>query len=232
MLMIHRIALLCGLMTVSTLAQEPPPIQTEILTIALDEAVDDLFFYDGKTAIPFQANITGLSQPVTYIGPRRFILRTSAAEFVAKPPLPPPAAFVDLPPKTNRVLLCCLKSENSELKIVAYDISSTGSRAGDYRLFNFSKQPLSVNLGGKSLTLDSKIDKNVSDQSWHHDVLDLPIQIATVADRKAQLVYSSVWGHRPGRRNFIFMFDGTHPSKPINICRFFDIPSTVKPPAS
>jgi hypothetical protein len=230
--MIHRIALLFGLLTVSSLAQGPPPIQTEILTIALDEAVDGLFFYDSKAVVPFQANITGLSQPVTYIGPRRFVLRASAAEFAAKPPLPEPAAFVDLPPNANRVLLCCLKSENTALKIVAYDISSTGSRAGDYRFFNFSKQALSVNLGDKSFALDSKLDKNVSDQSWQNDVLDLPMQVATVVDRKAQLVYSSVWGHRPGRRNFVFMFDGSHPSKPISICRFFDIPSTVKPPAS
>lgn len=46
------------------------------------------------------------------------------------------------------------------------------------------------------------------------------------ANNKPRLVYSSVWGHRPGRRNFIFMFDGHHPSKPINFCRFFDIPAS------
>lgn len=229
--MTYRIALLFGLLTVSSLAQEPP-IQTEILTIALDEAVDGLFFYDSKTAVPFQANITGLSQPLTYIGPRRFVLRASAAEFVAKPPLPAPAAFVDLPPNANRVLLCCLQSAKTALKIVAYDISSTGSRAGDYRFFNFSKQALSVNFGGKSFALDSELDKKISDPSWQSDVLDLPMQVATVVNNKAQLVYSSVWGHRPGRRNFIFLFDGSHSSKPINICRFFDIPATVKPPAS
>lgn len=229
--MIHRIALLLGLLTISSLAQEPP-VQTEILTIALDEAVDGLFFADSKAVVPFQANITGLSQPVTYIGPRRFVLRASAAEFAAKPPLPAPAAFVDLPPNANRVLLCCLKSENTALKIVAYDISSTGSRAGDYRVFNFSKQALSVNLGDQSFALSSAGDKNISDPSWQNDVLDLPMQVATVVNGKARLVYSSVWGHRPGRRNFVFMFDGSHPSKPISICRFFDIPTTIKPPAS
>lgn len=228
--MIHRIALLSGLLTISSLAQETP-IKTEILTIALDEAVDGLFFYDGKAVVPFQANITGLSQPVAYEGSRHFILRATEDEFTAKPPLPPPAAMVDLPPNVTRVLLCCLKSESTPLKIVAYDISSTGSRAGDYRFFNFSKQTLSVKLGDKSFALESKLDKNISDRSWQDEVLDLPMQVATVDGRKAQLVYSSVWGHRPGRRNFIFMFDGSHPSKPISICRFFDIPSTAKPPA-
>ncbi len=229
--MIHRIALLLGLLTASSLAQEPP-VQTEILTLALDEAVDGLFFQDAKAVVPFQANITGLSQPVSYVGPRRFILRSSAAEFAAKPPLPAPAAFVDLPLNANRVLLCCLKSENTSLKIIAYNISSSGSRAGDYRFFNFSKQVLSVNLGAESFALDSRFDRNISNQSWQSEVLDLPMQVATVVDRKAKPVYSSVWGHRPGRRNFVFMFDGSHPSKPINIRRFFDIPSTVTPPAS
>lgn len=228
--MIYRIGLLFGILTISSLAQEPP-IKTEILTIALDEAVDGLFYYDGKAVIPFQANITGLSQPATYVGPRRFILRATEAEFTAKPPLPAPAAFVDVPLNATRVLLCCLKSENTALKIVAYDISSTGSRAGDYRFFNFSKQILSVKLGDKAFALKPSLDKNLSNPSWQDEVLDIPIQVATVQDRKAQLVYSSVWGHRPGRRNFVFMFDGSHPSKPISICRFFDIPSAAKPPA-
>jgi len=229
--MIIRTALLFGLLSISSPAQETA-VKTELLTIALDEAVDGLLFFDSKAVVPFQANITGLSQPITYIGPSRFILRSTEAEFTAKPPLPPPAAFVDLPLNATRVLLCCLKSANTPLKIVAYDISSTGSRAGDYRFFNFSKQALSVNIGEKSFAIESRIDRNVSESSWQNDVLDLPMQVASVKDGKAQLVYSSVWGHRPGRRNFIFMFDGSHPSKPINICRFFDIPTTVKPPAS
>lgn len=229
--MIRRIALLFGFLTISSLAQEPP-VQTEILTIALDEAVDGLFFADSKAIVPFQANITGLSQPVTYLGPRRFVLRSSVAEFSAKPPLPAPVAFVNLPPNANRVLLCCLKSENTGLKIVAYDISTTGSRAGDYRIFNFSKQGLSVKPGGQSFALDSAGDKNISEQFWQNDVLDLPMQVATVVNGKARLVYSSVWGHRPGRRNFVFMFDGSHPSKPITICRFFDIPAIIKPSSS
>lgn len=228
--MTRRIAIILALLSLSSPAQEKS-IRTEILTIALDEAVDGLFFFDGKAAVPFQANITGLSQPVTYAGPSRFILRSSEAEFTATPPLPAPAAVVDLPLNVSRVLLCCLKSGTAPLKIVAYDISSNNSRAGDYRFFNFSKQPLSVKLGEKSFALESKLDKNISDTAWQSEVLDIPMQLASVQDGKAQLVYSSVWGHRPGRRNFIFMFDGNHPSKPINICRFFDFPSTLKPAA-
>lgn len=224
----HRIALLFGILTLSAFSQEVM-VHTEIITIALDEAVDELYFSDGKAIKPFTANITGLSQPTAYNGTQKFILRTTPEEFSAKPPLPQPAASVTLPLNADRVLLCCLKSGDAPLKIVAYNITSADSSAGDYRFFNFSAQPLSVILGEKSFALQPKLDKIVSDRSWRQDVLDLPMQVAVVENQKPRLVYSSIWGHRPGRRNFIFMFEGRHATKPISICRFFDIPSTLKP---
>jgi hypothetical protein len=222
------ILLIFGLLTFSAFSQEVV-VQTELITLALDEAVEDLYFSDGSAISPFTANITGLSQPVRYSGPQKMVLRASAAEFTAKPPLPSPAVTVMLPLNADRVLLCCLKSGDSPLKIVAYNITSADSRAGDYRFFNFSSKPLSVNLGEKSFALLPKLDKIVTDNSWRQDVLDLPMQVASVESQKPRLVYSSMWGHRPGRRNFIFMFDGRHPSKPVTICRFFDIPATAKP---
>lgn len=225
--MYHRIILLIGLFACSSLAQEVV-VQTELLTIALDEGVDDLHFFDGNAIVPFSANLTGLSQPVAYKGPRKLVLRATAAEFTAEPPLPAPVATVELPLNANRVLLCCLKSQNAPLRIVAYNISSTGSRAGDYRFFNFSGKTLAVILGEKSFALESKRDKIVSDSAWRDEVLDLPMRVASLEDNKPRLAYSSVWGHRPGRRNFVFMFDGGHASKPIAISRFFDFPSALK----
>ncbi len=47
---------------------------------------------------------------------------------------------------------------------------------------------------------------------------------AIVKENKTKQVYSSQWGNRPGRRNYVFLFDGSQESKPIKICRFFDIP--------
>jgi hypothetical protein len=43
-------------------------------------------------------------------------------------------------------------------------------------------------------------------------------------DGRAKPVYSSQWGNRPGRRNYVFLFDGPQEYKPIRICRFFDVP--------
>lgn len=223
--MIARTFLIIALLCPAWPAQEQEPqITTEFLTIALDEPVADLFYKTAETVSPFEANLTGLGQPNPYKGPRRFQLRKSAAEFSLKPPLPPPAASVMLPATADRVLLACVKSAENPLRIAAYDISSTGSKAGDYRFFNFCSRPLSLIIGGEKFILEPGKDRIASSQAWRESVLDLPVQVAKIEENKAKLVYSSVWGHRPGRRNFIFMFDGKHPSKPVAISRFFDIP--------
>lgn len=223
------ILLLCtSLLTLTANAQQPPTVNTELLTIALDEGVDGLFYFDGTEVLPFQANLTGLSQPLRYKGPQRFVLRENPEEFTAKPPLPAPAASVLLPLNCKRVLITCVKSADKPLRMAAYDISTT-NRAGDYRFFNFSNQTLSLILGEKRFAVAPGKDASVSNSAWRDSVLDIPVQVAAVQGNKPKLVYSSVWGHRPGRRNFIFMFDGRHPSKPINFCRFFDIPSASNP---
>jgi hypothetical protein len=221
-----------GILTLATLsarAQEPELIRTEVLTLALDEPVAGLFFHNGKEVSVFQANLTGLGQPLLYHGPRRFLLRTSEAEFSAKPPLPDPAAFVDLPVGADRVLLLCMKSGKEPLKLKAYDISTGKSSAGDYRFFNFSKQSISVILGEKRFAIQAGRDSIISELSWKKETLDLPMQMAVVKEGKPKLVYSAVWGHRSGRRNFVFLFDGKQVAKPVGVYRFFDIPSAAAP---
>jgi hypothetical protein len=215
---------LAAALATNALAQNAPPaVKTEFLTIALDEPVSGLFYRNDQSVQPLDANLTGLGQPLPYAGPQRFDVRNAAAEFTAKQP-PPPAASVMLPPKADRVLIAFVKSTGKPLRLVAYDISGAGGKAGDYRFFNFSSKPLSIILDSQRFAVEPGKDRNVSSQSWREGVRDLPMQVAAVENNQPKLVYSSVWGHRPGRRNFIFMFDGRHPSKPIGISRFFDFP--------
>jgi hypothetical protein len=220
---------LLGLAATATRAQDAPMIRTEVLTLALEDPVAGLFFHNGKEIALFQANLTGLGQPLAYHGPSRFLLRASEAEFAAKPPLPAPVATVDLPPGADRVLLLCLKSGKEPLKLKAYDISTGKSGAGDYRFFNFSNQGISIILGDRRFALQPGRDSNVTDPSWKKETLDLPMQMAVVKEGKPKLVYSAVWGHRSGRRNFIFLFDGKQVAKPVGVYRFFDIPSAAAP---
>ena len=39
--------------------------------------------------------------------------------------------------------------------------------------------------------------------------MEIDLEMAIIKDSKAKPVNSNQWGHRPGRRNYIFMFDGS-----------------------
>lgn len=212
----------------TALAQEST-VDTEILTLAIDQPVSDLFFANGGVPQPFHANLTGLGEPLPYKGPAAFALRAAKEEFLLKPPLPAPAASVMLPQGSDRILLLCVKSEGKPLRLVAYDISKGRSSVGDYRFFNFSQTAISVIFGEKKFAIQPGADTLISDPKWKEEVLEIDMELAIVKDGAAKPVYTSVWGHRPGRRSFVFFFSGSQSYKPIRICRFFDVPSSAKP---
>jgi hypothetical protein len=217
-----HLAILIGSLALPAFSQEPL-VSTEIVTIALDESVDGLYFHNGAGISHLQATPAGLGQPLRYKGPRRFTLRTSEEEFSADPP-PSPHAWVDLPPRSERVLLACLKRTDEPVKIIAFDIGKARIGAGEYRFFNFSQSAIAVNFGGKKFAVKPGEEKLVSDAKWKREVTEIDLVMAIVKEGKTKPVYSSQWGNRPGRRNYIFMFDGPQAYKPIRICRFFDVP--------
>jgi hypothetical protein len=200
------VTILFGLLALPGFSQEAT-VNTEIVTIALDDSVTGLFFDNGKDIAIFQANPTGLGEPLKYKGPQRFMVRTSEAEFSLKPPLPAPYAWVDLPLNSNRILLACLKSGDAPMKIIAYDIGKARIGAGDYRFFNFSHSVISVIFGDKRFAVKPGADTLVSDPSWKKEVGEIDLAMAITKDGKAKPVYSSQWGNRP-----------------VRICRFFDVP--------
>ncbi len=217
-------------LTFSTAHSQEPTIETEILALALDQPVADLFFSSSGAPQPFQANLTGLSEPLPYKGPVRFDLRSNKEEFLAKPPLPAPTASVSLPQGADRILLLCVKSQDKPLRLVAYDISKGRSGVGDYRFFNFSQSTISAIFGEKKFAIQPGADTLLSDPAWKEDVLEIDMELAIIKDGKAKPAYTSVWGHRPGRRSFVFFFTGSQTYKPIRICRFFDVPSSAASP--
>lgn len=198
-------------------------VRTEIVSIALADSVQDLFFWNGKDVSHFQANPTGLGEPLLYEGSEIFILRHSADEFTSKDPLPAPAASVKLPFHAKRVLLACFQSKNKPMKLVAYDISKSQLQEGDYRFFNFSHHSLGVMIGKQKFAIAAGKEYVATDSAWREKTTELDVTVATKQGTHFQPIYSSQWGHRPGRRNFIFLFDGSHDYQPIQICRAFDI---------
>lgn len=201
---------------------QAPPVKTRILALALDREIEGAFFLSDGKPRPFSANRSGLGDPFDYSGESRFVLRAKAEEFAAKPPLPPPLGSVALPAASKLVLLVAGSAPDDKIRLSAYDVSADGFRAGDYRVFNFSNKSVSLMLGASKFALKPGQDETVSNSILREKALDVAIQIAEIKDGVAKRVYSSAWGHQPTKRNFVFLFNGSHPTRPIAIRRFAD----------
>lgn len=203
---------------------QAPPIKTRLLTISLDQPLENAFFLNAGKVEPFASDRSGLGSPFDYKGARELMLRATADEFTAKPPVPPPLASVVLPEQAKLVLLVVGHMPEDKIKLTAYDVSSGSFRAGDYRVFNFSGKTVSLIFGRSKFALKSGEDYIVSDVALQDKALDVVVQIAQVENGEPKRVYNSAWGHQPVKRNFVFLFDGSHPTRPIAIRRFSDRP--------
>ncbi len=203
---------------------QTPPFKTRILTISTDQALENAFFMNAGKVEPFVTDRSGLGSPFDYAGTRQFVLRASADEFAAKPPVPAPLASVLLPEQAKLVLLVTAHMPDNKLKLTAYDVSSGAFGPGDYRVFNFSEKTVSLILGRAKLALKPNEEKIVSDAALQDKALDVVVQIAQVENGALKRVYASAWGHQPVKRNFVFLFNGNHPTRPIAIRRFSDRP--------
>ena len=216
----------------SAVGQTPAPaVRTTLLPVSIGGNVEHLYFRSGDKVLPFEAYQLGFGPGIDYSGSRRFVLHTSSAAFDVPPPGPVPKAFADLPPNADKVLVLCVPEEGGKLRLVPYDISRNGAKAGDYRIFNLSYHTLSVIIGEKKLVLKPAEDKTLSEQSWGTGVRDMKFQLATVSGTTATKVYSSIWGHQPAKRNFIFLVAGRTATMPIEILKFHDVPAADIPPA-
>lgn len=221
-MMLRPILFLLALVTL--VPAQSPVLQTRLLTLALDGKIESAFFQNGGEIQPFEAERANLGVPQKYVGPRQLTLRSSREEFAMPPPVQVPLATVLLPERAAMVLLICAKTKDEKLKLAAYDISPVGFRAGDYRLFNFSNEPLSVIMGAHKFALQPGMDRLITQTSSQGQTPDIPIRIARMDHGKPIEVYSSVWGHQAVKRNYVFLFAGSHPTRPVGIRRFADYP--------
>jgi hypothetical protein len=192
------------------------------MPLAIHQPLQGLFFRNGDHAVALEGSLVGLGIPIPYRGPQRLLLYETAAASMENPPSMPPKLFVDLPADADRVLLLAFHPEGQPLRLVAYGVPSDGLRPGDYRFFNFSKQDVAVRLGEMQFHLPRGADHIVSNRDWQGEYPDLNIQLAADYQGSPKLVFSSVWGHHPEHRSFVFLFDGSHPSMPIVMRKMSD----------
>lgn len=217
------------------LAQENP-IKLELLSLSFNGTVKGLYYRNGKDVVEMLASQQGIGAPFLYKGPRVISLYDDPSHLAPRKddePAPKPVLQALLPSEKNRALLVFAFSEKNKgvPGVKVYGIDTGDMKNGDYRLFNFSKNSIAGILGGKQkAALKPKQNTLLSSTKWRSDILDLDVQFATPINGKLERVYSSVWGHRPERRMFVFVFDRPDKNRPLDIRMFFDVPA-IKSPA-
>ncbi len=232
--MIRNLLLLLGLLTCSVTAQDTK-FQTTLITYALGAPPGGFkaFFRNGEEIQPFGANGSGLSAPIKYSGARKFEIRASEEAF-APPPAgqqaPPPLAVVELPSGVDNVLLIAADAGKGQIRLLAYDVSANALKGGDYKVFNFSRSTIELNLGKKKLTVRSTQNEIMSDSSFHDPkTRGMPLVIyrydGTV--RNPEPVKRSLWEHSAAKRNVLFLFDGKHKGEALGMMSM-----NIEPPRS
>lgn len=171
----------------------------------------------------FATSVGTLGLPAPYAGPQEFALYGSKEDAEAaaggKNSIVP-IATVSLPEKCDLVLIICNRSADEKVSLAAYNLDSKDLKSGNYRIFNFSKSTVAINLGDQNLELAPGKDSMAMDPQWHAEVIALPMKISTINNGKTRPVYSSLREHSPQDRTLMFLFDGTHPSRPITFTTF------------
>lgn len=205
-------------------------ISAELVTLSLDGGVPAYFIRTGGETTEIQATPKGIGAPVSYRGPRTLWFYANRAdatprkkgEAAAKPTL-----AVQLPSGHNRILLVFSSAGTKEKKVPgvhALGISTGNLKEGDYRIFNLSHQTVYAVLAGKKATVPPGKPVDLSSASWRTDTMDMEVKLGLRDQGELRAVYSSVWGHRPGRRMFLFILDRSDKFRPLDIRRFFDTP--------
>jgi hypothetical protein len=211
-------------------AEEDPGIRTDLLSVCVNGEVENYHYLNNGKAAVLDASMAGMGSPITYRGSRRLAFFKHAADLKPAPDGPQRKAICEvLLPQENRVLLIFTFAgeNNTKPAVRAVGVSTDGMKPGDYRVFNFSRQDVGVIFGERKVGLASGKDTTLTTPEWRSAVSDIGVQIAISRDKTVRRVYSSMWGHRPERRMFVFLFDSSDPNRPIEVRKTYDVPSVA-----
>lgn len=216
-------------------AEDSPMIRTELLSVCINGDVDDFHYLNnGKPAV-LQGYMAGMGSPISYRGPRRIMFFKQASDLTPSKDGPPPVPLcvADMPDE-NRVLLIFSFGgpKNTKPSVRAVGASTDRMKAGDYRVFNFSKQDVGVIFADQKAGLAPGKDAMLSSALWRVKVADIGVQFAVVQDKTLKRVYSSMWGHRPERRMFVFLFDRSDTNRPLDVRKTYDVPGIAAIPVN
>ena len=204
--------------------------RTDLLGVCINRDLPGYHYLNGGRPALFEATMAGMGSPVAYRGPRRLRFHAREADLVAAPdgaPVPPICEV--LLPAEDRVLLIFSFAgpDDSRPSVRAVGASTKGLKAGDYRIFNFSRADVGIILGDRKVGLAAGKDTTLSSPAWRDQVADLSFQLAIAENGSARRIHSSVWGHRPERRMFVFLLGTPDPARPLEVRRTYDVPSVA-----
>lgn len=216
---------LCG-------AQEAThPIRTEFVTLSVTSGVPAYYYRDKDRITKLEVSAHGTGTPVAYRGPAVLALYERPEDLAPRErdqPIPKPALHVTLPNGEDRILLIFSKTGTGpEAKILsrALGISTQKMKPGDYQVFNFSNTKAFILMNKVKVTVEPGKHSYLSSADWKSEIIDIEIKIGVNDDKGLRRVYSSVWGHMPVRRNFLFLFDRNDRYNPFQIRRHHDVPT-------
>ncbi len=220
-----------GLLVPSSAAAEGDTVKLELLTLSFNGTVRELYYRNGKDVVEMTASQQGIGAPFFYKGPRLLALYDSPEDLKPRKDgkiKTKPVVRVMLPRNDDRALLVFSFKKRNQGKpgAKAYGIDTEGMKNGNYRIFNFSGKPIAAMLGDKKkIALKPQQNALVTSTKWRKKITDLDVRFATPINGRLEQVYTSVWGHRPERRMFIFVFDRPDKNRPLDIRMFFDLPA-------
>lgn len=227
---IYLLAMSVLALTGPVLAQEGDIVKVELMTLSLGGRVGPLYYMNSGKVSTIDASPLGISPPIVYKGARKLALYSSKEDLEPREegePVPKPVVMAALAKRENRALLIFAdKGEGGEITLRSYGVDTNGTKAGDYRMFNFSSQKVFVIMGeDKKISVGKGKEAVVSSSKWRKEIMDMPIKMGISREGKFYTVLSKVWGHRPERRKFVFMFDSGTERRPLKVRTFYDLPN-------
>ncbi|WFB36838.1 hypothetical protein P3T73_03555 [Kiritimatiellota bacterium B12222] len=201
--------------------EAPPQVKTEILSLSLFQPVSGLFLFNGEEVVPFKSVPRGFGIPIPYEGPASVPFYRDEKAFLPEAVPTQPDATVTLPLQSDRVLILTGNATSVPLPLKAIPIDTQKIRNGDYLIVNLSRRPVAFVIGGKQIKVAAGKIGFLTDPAWKEGILDLPVYMGYQSEGEMK-TYSSVWGHRPTRRNFVFIFDRDQTDAAPELRRIYD----------
>ena len=205
-------------------------IQTEFVLVSLNGSVSGLYYRSEGEVTEMQASMMGMSSASAYEGPRLLQLFENASDLnpVGEgEERPAPAVQVLLPKVDRTMLIFSFEKKGDKIpKARAVPVDTEKLKGGDYQVFNFSRQVCFLALDEEKVGIKPGQNQVVSNSSWRKEIRDMEVMLGIPdSEGKPKMVYSSIWGHRPQKRVFLFLFDKSDPNRPLEIRRMYDVPS-------